>query len=307
MTEVSTILLTLLIEGFLFLLLALSVWIFFAVRKTKRAKTAAAKLVEQIQNQSAKRLKETGSFLEEKYLFEGNELKKAVKSIDKAEKIFMQKVINMYISHDDKAMQSMDATVAEFIDSYKSLKPAIQEVVTEVDGDDNTAAIEDRSEEVENLKAEKEKLKEELAITKETMGNMIAEFGSMFGGGKENDVKAEEIFEKVSEHEGDESSMKTEESSSDNGAQNTSADTVENEPQSADSSNANKIPEEVEAVPVADTEATENEIAIVEEHVKKESVDETETDASISSEVAMDEGIDELLDGIDLSEDVKGI
>jgi len=73
MTEVSTILLTLLIEGFLFLLLALSVWIFFVVKKAKKAKAAVAKLVEQIQNQSEKRLKETGSFLEEKYLFEGDE------------------------------------------------------------------------------------------------------------------------------------------------------------------------------------------------------------------------------------------
>jgi len=99
--------------------------------------------------------------------------------------------------------------------------------------------------------------------------------------------------------------MDTEESSPSNDTQDSSAGTVENEPQSMDGSNANESPEEVDAVPEANTEATESEVAIVEEQVEKESVDEAATNASVSSEVAMDEGIDELLDGIDLSEDVK--
>lgn len=197
MIEISVIILSLLIEAYVILLIGAITWLYFASRKKKNDRNAAVKLVDQIKHQSETRLTTTGSFLEEKYHFEGHQLKKAVASIDKAEKRFFQKVIDMYLQRDAEAFSKLDADVAELIETYKELTPAIK--VENVVNDES-----EKDAQIEQLKKSNEQLTQELEITNKTISDMIGEFGNMFGGGKDNELEQREVVKKViSKHDED--------------------------------------------------------------------------------------------------------
>ena len=210
MIEVSVVLFTLISEGFVLLLIVLLLWTVLALRKKKQDKEAIKKLVKQIKHQSQTRLEMTGSFLNEKYNLEGDELKKAVKAIDKAEKRFMQKIIQVYLHRDAAGMEAMDALLAELIDTYKSLTPKIPDA-------DALSKLEASSQkEIAEMRESNDKLREELTITKETMSGMIAEFGNMFGGGSDHELAKHEVFEEVEKrsaalHHDDEDQAQTDE------------------------------------------------------------------------------------------------
>ena len=289
MIEVSTILFTLLIEGFVILLIILLVWSFLAFKRNSRDKKAAFTLVEHIKDQSETRLQHTGSFLNEKYRFEGDELKNAVEAIDKSEKKFIQNIINVYLKRDADGLISMDASMADLIDTYKSLSPIMPdaETMAALEGGENHTA------ELEQLRETNARLSEELSITKETMGNMIAEFGNMFGGGAEHELAKHEVLEKVGD-------------TKNNVEDDNSADTAKESPAKEDSS------VEITAEdnnPQQQDSATDN--ANASENVAIETVDadsEPEQEASAAEkqpqgQIVTDEDIDDLLDGIDLSED----
>lgn len=199
MIEISGILLTLLIEGAVFLLIALVVIIIISMKKKKKDRSAASKLVDQIKHQSDARRQSAGAFLKDKYRLEGHDLTKAIEAIDKSEKRFFQKVINLYLKRDAEALSSLDATVAEMIDVYKSLSPVMPDANAKVD--------KSQQEELEKLREANANLVEELSITKETMANMIAEFGNMFGGGSDHELAKHEVVEKVQHHETDDENL----------------------------------------------------------------------------------------------------
>ena len=190
MTEIPTWLLILLVETLALLALILGIWIFLSIRRKRGTRKAVDGLVEQIRKQSKLRLEETGSFLEEKYHFEGDELQKAVEQVDKAEKLFFQRVLNLYLKRDDERIKSLDAWVAELVGVYKSLSP-VMPAAGESAVDENT------QKKMDELERSRQALEEELKITKTTMSNMIAEFGNMFGGGKDNELEQSEVVEKV--------------------------------------------------------------------------------------------------------------
>jgi len=200
MIEISVLLFSLFIEGFFILLVILLVWVFLVFRKKKRERRAVGKLVDQLKQQSHTRIEVTGSFLHEKYRFEGDELKKTVKAIDKSEKEFFQKLIKVYLKRDAESLISMDASVAELVDIYKSLSPIMPEAVAS----EETEEIKQKQVEIENLKESNAKLEEELGITKTTMANMIGEFGNMFGGGSDHELAKDDVIEKVKEHHDEE-------------------------------------------------------------------------------------------------------
>jgi hypothetical protein len=190
MTEIPTWLLIVLVESMAVLLLVLGLWIFFTLRGNRRARQAIDRLVTQIRKQSKLRLEETGSFLEEKYRFEGDELSQAVEQVDRAEKLFFQRVINLYLKRDHEKLQSLDAWVAELIDVYKSLSP-----VMPAPGE---AGIDEATQQkLDELESRRHVLEEELKITKATMAGMISEFGNMFGGGHDSPLDRSEVVEKV--------------------------------------------------------------------------------------------------------------
>lgn len=265
MIEVSVLLFSLLTEGFVILLIILLIGVLVLFKKKKADRVAASKLVDQLKKQSQVRLEVTGSFLQDKYRFEGEELKKAVKAIDKSEKKFFQKLINLYLKRDADALASMDSCVAELVDIYKSLSP----VMPEVDAGTGSQELQEKEKEIEDLRASNGKLAEELEITKTTMGNMISEFGNMFGGGHDHELAKHEVMEKVKEKE-----MEVEEA-------RTAADEQAAEVEATDSSDDIEIDEAVEV-----------------------DVSEPESDPlQPQVEVESDDEVDDLLDSIDLSSD----
>lgn len=282
MIEVSSILFSLLTEGFIVLLLVIIVAVFLLFRKKNIDRAAAQKLVKQIKQQSKTRLGETGSFLSEKYRFEGNELEKAVKTIDKAEKKFMQHVINMYLQRDSHKLEVMDASVAELIEAYKELSPVMPE--------ENSSASAEQEEQLNDLREANEKLTEELTITKQTMGNMINEFGNMFGGGQENQLPEEEVIKKVQVT--DDKQSETAQDQENEAIDEIQLDDAEIEQMALEATADELEPDELL-----------NELSI-------DDIDlpETETKTEISkkdtpSMDVFDEGIDDLMDGIDLADD----
>ena len=188
MTEIPTWLLIVLVETLALLASILGIWVFLSIRRKRSTRKAVDCLVEQIRKQSRLRLEETGSFLEEKYRFDGDELQQAVDQVDKAEKLFFQRVLNLYLKRDNDRLKSLDAWVAELIGVYKSLSP-VMPAAGEAD--------EDTQKKLQEMERSRQALESELEVTKTTMSNMIAEFGNMFGGGKDNELEQSEVVEKV--------------------------------------------------------------------------------------------------------------
>ena len=182
----------LLVEAVVVLVAVLLAVIALGQRNKRKKRKAVAQLVAQIKKQSEVRTQETGSFLQDIYQLEDTELKEAVATIDKSEKNLFQKLVKSYISDDPVLVSSMDAAIAELIDTYKELKP--REQIIEKGSEENERLLGD---EIAKLREENGSLKHELEITKETMSNMIGEFGNMFGGGADHELASFEVVEKV--------------------------------------------------------------------------------------------------------------
>ena len=194
MIEVSALLFSLLIEGLVALLVVLLAGVFVLIKRKRKDTAAAKQLVDQIKHQSDARIKQMGAYLTEKYQLEGEELSEAIKLIDKSEKRFFQRLINMYLKRDSESVKSIDAWLAELVETYKSFQPA------QPDEPKETGVS---MEEFQQLQQTNENLRQELEITKDTMGNMIAEFGNMFGGGSDTKLPDEEVIGKVIKYSDD--------------------------------------------------------------------------------------------------------
>ena len=160
------------------------------IRSKRKKRKASQQLVSQIKTQSEARTEETGSFLQEFYDLSDMELAIAVAAIDKQERRFFQKLVDTLSRSEASQITSFDATVAELIDTYKSLKPKQVDATNKVGSDYN-------AEDLNSLRAENATLAEELKITRETMASVISEFGSMFGGGKDNKLESSDMANKV--------------------------------------------------------------------------------------------------------------
>jgi len=311
MIEVPVVLFSLLVEGFVALLIVISVYVFILKKQKNKETEAIKKLVEQIKVQSDIRMQKTGSFLSEKYRFEGDELDKAVKTIDQSEKKFMQKLVNVYHKRDIDGLLVMDACVAELIESFKELSPVMPDskILAEMATGENEQT-ETVQEEIADLKRLNENLTEELTITKKTMGNMIAEFGNMFGGGKEHELENKKVIEKVIEASG-------------NTAEIAHVGNPEPEPAPIQQDQIEDIlKEESKVDDIKPAESDSNELEIEElsdqdvsiertlevEHIEADQSDKVKKEQEVKKQAAkpdeiFDEGIDDLIDGIDLSDE----
>ncbi|MDH5353253.1 MAG: hypothetical protein OEY09_02315 [Gammaproteobacteria bacterium] len=190
MFEVNAILFLLLVEGFVILLLTLALIYVLKVRLQNHNKKAVAQLVSQVKRQSNLRLQETGSFLQEVYRLNDEELDNAVKEIDRQEKLFYGKIISLFLYSDSKQITALDASIAELISTYKALKPA---PVTRENSEELDAALK----ELETLRADKEKLQKKFDETSKTLDGMVDEFGNMFGGGSNHQLDKGLVVEKI--------------------------------------------------------------------------------------------------------------
>ncbi len=201
MSDMNSLTLILLAEASFILLVTLIVVLWLQIKAKSKQKKAVEQLVSQIKKQSQARTEETGSFLQEAYDLSDTELTVAVKNIDKQERRFFQKLVDVLSRSEPSQITSLDASVAELVDTYKSLKPKPIEEVAKPGEADNSA------DDLEALRTENANLTEELKITRETMSGMISEFGNMFGGGEDNDLDSSEVADRfaapVTEPEGE--------------------------------------------------------------------------------------------------------
>lgn len=189
MSDMNSLAIILLAEASAILLVVLTVVLWLQIKSKNKHKKAVEQLVSQIKKQSKTRTEETGSFLQEVYDLSDTELTDAVKAIDKQERRFFQKLVDVLSRSDASQITSLDASVAELVDTYKSLKPKPVEAIIKEGPADN--------DDLEALRVENAALTEELKDTRETMSGMIAEFGNMFGGGQDHDLDSSEVTEKV--------------------------------------------------------------------------------------------------------------
>ena len=190
MLEVNALLFITLVEGFVIQLLILLLMIVLCVRLKQRHRKTVKTLVSQIKHQSDTRMKETGSFLQDIYELDGVDLKKAVKDIDKREKKFFQKIIDIFLRGETSVLTAMDTAGAELIEPYKNLGPKIPEQI-ESENEKSTLL------QIEKMSVENENLKQELEATKEKMQAMIDEFGNMFGRGSGHELAKHEVVGKL--------------------------------------------------------------------------------------------------------------
>jgi len=207
----------------------------------------------------------------------------------------------MYIKREAHELEVMDASMAELIETYKELTPTLgnDEIVAET-------AEEQPGElqlEVDGLRESNQKLTEELAITKKTMGNMIAEFGNMFGGGQDNSLETEEVLEKVSVvPDEDEEELVIAEATDQEIPQISPEELAEPEPVEAEP----QVPPagDVATAQSGVEESVQQAVEEIPESAKRSVTDADSSKNKEESLIDFDEGIDELMDGIDLSEDV---
>jgi len=74
------------------------------------------------------------------------------------------------------------------IDSYKCLQPRVEKPNSEA---------EESQQEISLLRSENEELRGELSLAKNNLSDMIAEFGNMFGGGKDHELELHELKKKL--------------------------------------------------------------------------------------------------------------
>ena len=195
MIEVSAILFILVAEGFFLLLLLVGLLLFLMARARKKRIKAVMQLSDQLKQQSQVRHEQTGSFLQEIYQLEEAELTKAVNEIDKQEKLFFQKIVDIFYHNNLSQVPTLDASLAQLIDTYKSLKPKERPVVEQ--SPEAVKEMKELKEANSKLQKSNAQLTEELAITKKTMDSMISEFGNMFGGGHENELAKTDVVGKL--------------------------------------------------------------------------------------------------------------
>lgn len=182
MIEVNALLFTLLAEGVGLLAIILIVWIIFALKKKSKDKVAAITLVKNIKTKSEDRKEGIKTFLSQSAGLEGEELQLDVKKLDRLEKDFFTQIVHLYLKRDGEVLSGIDEQFDKVISAYKgyiSQPASVDSPATTTTTDNDILA------KLESLQKENVGLTVELGITKETMGNMMAEFNTMFSGGND--------------------------------------------------------------------------------------------------------------------------
>jgi hypothetical protein len=185
MIEISQFTLALLLEALLGLSLVSGLLVFFNFRRKSQIRKAARHLVERIEQDKAKRSKRLSDLLTEGYGYEQSECDQVVHDIVQSEMRLYQNMVNSYLNQDVVAFQQTDVDVENLVLAYQGLRvPEAGSVPAQAPA----AASSGDSEEFTRLKEENERLSEELHVTMDTMGRMLNEYSTMFGGGEGTSV-----------------------------------------------------------------------------------------------------------------------
>ena len=186
--EVNAIYFILLAEGFALLFIVLMVWILIATVRKQHKNKAIGELAARIKGHSQQRDEQTRAYLEAVYRLQDEDLHNALESIARHESEFYQLLVDSLYHNRGPQIGALYATLDKLIESYKCLRPRIEEI-----GPEQLEA----AQELTTLRGDNEQLRSELASLKNHMSSMMSEFGNMFGGGKDHELALHEIKEKV--------------------------------------------------------------------------------------------------------------
>ncbi len=188
MLEVNAIYFILLVEGFGLLLFLILVWILIAAFRIRRKGKAVASLTARFKKRADQRAEQTEAFLQAVYHLEEQDLRSALQDIEKHEQNFFQLLVTSLQKGKAAHIGGLDAALEQVIDSYKCLQPRVEEPGPDAQQDEQ---------EIGTLRSENDELRSELSLAKNSLSDMIAEFGNMFGGGKEHELEMHELKKKL--------------------------------------------------------------------------------------------------------------
>ena len=188
MLEVNAIYFILLLEGFVLLLILLLIGVLIALIRKRRHGRKIAQLKSMVKNRSLLHGEKTRSFLQVAYDLDGEELSAALEYINKHETEFFQHLVDSLYQGDHAQLSTFEAALDELIESYKCLQThskAIPPEQMEV------------ARELVSLRGENEVLRDQLSVARNKLSDTIAEFGDMFGGGKDHQLALHEVVERI--------------------------------------------------------------------------------------------------------------
>jgi hypothetical protein len=180
MIELSQLTLLIMIEVLIGLVILSAVLGYFALTRKGRIRKAAHHLAERVQSDKPARTERLKTLLNEDFGLTGSELEKTLHNITQMEMRLFQNLINGYIKDDQIHLQQIDVDEENLVLAYQGLKPVLGgNAPTATTGDEGVEA------EMERLRDENQRLSDELRVTMDTMGRMLNEYSSMFGGGSD--------------------------------------------------------------------------------------------------------------------------
>jgi len=191
--EVNAIYFVLLVEAFGLLLCLILIWILLSIFRLRRKGKAIRQLERRWTKNAPTRGQQTEAFLQAVYRLEGEELRAAVQDIEQHEDEFLQHLIDALRQGKNRQIDGLDETLGKVITSYKCLQPRVEAERAESTAVE-TAAVQ---REAESLRTENEELRSELSAAQTSLNDMLAEFGNMFGGGKDHELDLHDLKKKL--------------------------------------------------------------------------------------------------------------
>jgi len=186
--EVNAIYFILLAEGFVLSLVLLLVWLLVTLIRRRRKCRDIAELAAAIKGRSASRRQQTESFLQVVYQLEGEDLRNTLTDIDKHETDFFQHLVESLSRSGRTRINALDRSLDKLIKSYKCMQPRV-----EIPPPEESEVVQ----EITTLRGENKLLRSDLSVAQDKLSDMIAEFGEIFGGGKDHQLTLQEVMDKV--------------------------------------------------------------------------------------------------------------
>jgi len=186
--EVNAIYFILLVEGFVLSLVLLLVWLLATLIRRRRKRKGIVELAAAIKSRADSRRQQTESFLQVVYQLEGEDLRGTVADIDKHETDFFQHLVESLSRGGRAEINTLDMSLDKLIKSYKCLQPRV-----EVPPLEEPEVVQ----EITTLRGENEMLRSDLSVAQNKLGDLITEFGEIFGGGKDHQLTLQEVMDKV--------------------------------------------------------------------------------------------------------------
>ncbi len=184
MLEVNAIYFILLVEGFVLLLCLILLWILIAVFRLRRKGAAVRELAARFSRGREQRAEQTEAMLQAVHRLEGDDLSSALHDIDQHENEFIRLLIVSLKRGKSAHIETLDAALDRLIESYKCLQPRAEKALPE---------DEEKQQEIASLLSENDELRDELSAANNKLNDMIAEFGNMFGGGKDHELDLHQL------------------------------------------------------------------------------------------------------------------